>query len=62
LRGLGGLTCASPEGGARLTIAKADNGYLDLLIAFCPVRRLEEAHLTVELQGMELVNEKISCS
>jgi tetratricopeptide (TPR) repeat protein len=62
LRGLGGLTCASPEGGARLAIAKADNGYLDLLIAFCPVRRLEEAHLTVELQGMELVNENISCS
>jgi len=62
LRGLGGLTCASPEGGARLAIAKADDGYLNLLIAFCPVRRLEEARLTVQLQGMELVDENISCS
>ena len=62
LRGLGGLSCASPEGGARLAIAKADDGYLDLLIAFCPVRRLDEARLVVELRGEELIKEKISCS
>jgi tetratricopeptide (TPR) repeat protein len=62
LRGLGGLTCASPEGGARLAIANAEDGNLDLSIAFCPARRLEDARLTVELQGRELVEEKISCS
>ena len=62
LRGLGGLTCASTEGGARLAIAKADDGNLELMIAFCPVRRLEEVRLKVELQGKKLVDEKISCS
>jgi len=62
LRGLGGLTCASPEAGARLALAPGVGDRIDLLVAVCPVRRLEHARLTIGLPERVLVDEEISCS
>jgi tetratricopeptide (TPR) repeat protein len=62
LRGLGGLTCASRDAGARLALAPGTADHLDLLIAVCPVRRLEHARLTIDLPERVLVDKEISCS
>jgi tetratricopeptide (TPR) repeat protein len=62
LRGLGGLTCASPEAGARLAVTQGDGDRLDLLAAVCPTRPLEEARLTLAVSDRSLLDEVIACS
>jgi tetratricopeptide (TPR) repeat protein len=62
LRGLGGLSCASTEAGARLALAPGTGDRLDLLVAVCPVRRLEHARLTIGIPDRVLLDEEISCS
>ena len=62
LRGLGGLSYATPEAGARLTVAQGDNNRMELLVGLCPVRPMQNLHLTVGLPGQTLVDEKISCA
>ncbi len=62
LRGLGGLSCATPEAGARLAVAQGDDDRMQLLVGLCPVRPMQDLHLTVGLPGQSLIDEKISCA
>ncbi|MFA9406996.1 MAG: DUF5107 domain-containing protein, partial [Anaerolineales bacterium] len=63
LRGLGGLTCASADVGARLHISpgKKDD-QIQLGIAICPATRLEDAQVELAIPGKQLIRESISCS
>jgi len=62
LRGLGGLSCATSEAGARLAVTPSGDDRLDLLVGLCPVRLMQDLHLTVGLPGKTLIDERISCA
>ena len=62
LRGLGGLTCASAEAGARLSLTLGTGDRLALSVAVCPVRSLEQARLTIAVSDQILLDEEIACS
>jgi tetratricopeptide (TPR) repeat protein len=55
---MGGLTCASAEAGARLQLKPGEqDGEVDLLLAVCPVRALENATVEVSVPGKTFVSE-----
>jgi tetratricopeptide (TPR) repeat protein len=62
LRGLGGLSCATSEAGARLVVTPGGDDRMDLLVGLCPVRPMQDLHLTVGLPGKTLIDERISCA
>ena len=62
LRGLGGLSCATSEAGARLVVTPGNDDRMDLLVGLCPVRPMQDLHLAVGLPGKVLIDEKISCA
>ncbi|MCJ7512858.1 MAG: DUF5107 domain-containing protein [Anaerolineales bacterium] len=62
LRGLGGLTCASPEAGARLAVTPGADDRMDLVVGLCPARPMQDLRLTVGLPGQVLVDEKVTCA
>jgi len=59
LRGLGGLTCASAEVGARLNLARGDGeGQVNLTIGICPVCPLGEITVKLLVSGKILLERK----
>ncbi|HVO69486.1 MAG TPA: DUF5107 domain-containing protein [Aggregatilineaceae bacterium] len=63
LRRLGGLTCASHELGARMHLRPGTHkGDVDLAVAICPVRRLEQARVTLSIPGQILLEETFAAS
>jgi Flp pilus assembly protein TadD len=59
LRGLGGLTCASAEAGARLHLSPSTEGAgkLELQVAVCPAHPLGEGRVEVTASGKTLLSE-----
>jgi tetratricopeptide (TPR) repeat protein len=62
LRGLGGLSCATAEAGARLAVTRDADDHMDLLVGLCPVRPMQDLHLAVRLPGKTLIDESLSCA
>ena len=63
LRGMGGLTCASAEAGARLHLAFAkETGSLEMTIAVCPARYMPGARVEVSIPGKTLLVETADLS
>jgi len=61
LRGLGGLTCASAEAGAKLKLAPSeDAGMINLTLGVCPARDLENALIQLSTPDKTLHSEKAS--
>ena len=56
LRGIGGLTCASAEAGARIHLVPRKRGALEMTVAICPVRALQGAKVEVSTQGKVLLS------
>ncbi len=56
LRGLGGLTCASAEAGARINLVPGKKGSLEMTGAVCPARALSGAKVEVSAQGNVLLS------
>ncbi len=63
LRGLGGLTCASHELGARIHLAPGkQKGNVDLTVGICPVRPLKQARVRLSIPGDILLEEEAATS
>jgi tetratricopeptide (TPR) repeat protein len=63
LRGLGGLTCASDELGARIRLAPGKRqGDVDLTVGICPVRPLKKAKVKLSIPGDILHEEEVEAS
>jgi tetratricopeptide (TPR) repeat protein len=61
LRGLGGLSCASAEVGARVALAPADReGWVNLTVGVCPVRPLERARVVLSLGGRAVLDQTMA--
>ncbi len=61
LRGMGGLTCASAEAGARLQLSPGKKaGALEMSVAICPARLLPDARVEVSADGKVLLSKKAS--
>jgi tetratricopeptide (TPR) repeat protein len=63
LRGLGGLTCASADMGARLGLAPgSDEEHVNLTVGICPVYPLDEATVRLSIPDKGLLQETVSIS
>jgi tetratricopeptide (TPR) repeat protein len=66
LRGLGGLTCASDQLGARIHLAPGrqtgQSGSIDLTVGICPVRPLRQARVRLSVPGDTLLEETVAAS
>lgn len=63
LRGMGGLSCASAEVGARVALAPGDQGgRLHLTVGLCPVRPLEQARVVLSVAGEAVLDQEVSLS
>ncbi len=63
LRGLGGLTCASDELGARIRLAPGKRQEdVDLIVAICPVRPLKHANVRLSIPGTMLLEQEATAS
>ena len=58
LRGMGGLTCASAEAGARLHLKPSHkDDQVEMTIAVCPARALDHARVEVSASGKTLIED-----
>jgi tetratricopeptide (TPR) repeat protein len=55
LRGMGGLTCASADAGARIHLAAVDNARLEMRVVVCPARSMPGAKVEVSAAGKVLL-------
>ncbi len=63
LRGLGGLTCASAQIGAKLLLSQGnDEMYAELTLGLCPVYPFENARIELSIPGKVLLEEIESIS
>ncbi|MFV1858232.1 MAG: DUF5107 domain-containing protein [Anaerolineales bacterium] len=63
LREIGGLTCASAELGARITVSPADGEeQVDVTVGICPAYALPEALVELSTPDQVLIKEKMSSS
>ena len=62
LRGLGGLSFATSEAGARLAVLPGDGEQMDLFVGLCPVCPMHDLQTTVRLPSQTLIDERISCA
>lgn len=63
LRGIGELTCASPETGARISLARGTRaGEMQLGVGICPVRSLDGITVRLSVPGKTLLEEKVDVS
>ncbi len=63
LRGLGGLTCASAEMGARVKLSKADqHGMINLSLGVCPVRLHDKVTVKLSIDGRARLEKEIAVS
>ena len=63
LRGLGGLTCASDEAGARLKLTPSENaGMIDFDLGVCPARNLGNALIQLSAPEKTLYSERTNLS
>jgi tetratricopeptide (TPR) repeat protein len=63
LRGIGGLSCASTEVGARINIIpREDSSDVTLNIGICPIRDLGTSRVLLATPDRVLINEKITIS
>ncbi|MFQ5857238.1 MAG: DUF5107 domain-containing protein [Anaerolineae bacterium] len=61
LRGLGGLSCASAEVGARVALASSDRaGWVDLTVGICPARRLDKATVRLSVPERVLLEKEVA--
>jgi tetratricopeptide (TPR) repeat protein len=59
LRHMGGLTCASEDVGAKITLSVGqDEAHVDLNLGICPVYPLEKAGVELSIPGKVLLDEK----
>ncbi|MBC7224592.1 MAG: DUF5107 domain-containing protein, partial [Anaerolineae bacterium] len=63
LRGMGGLSCASAEAGARVVLAPGDTeGKVTFTVGVCPVRPLEQARVVLSIAGRAILDQEVSVS
>jgi tetratricopeptide (TPR) repeat protein len=63
LRGLGGLTCASAEVGARLQlIPEEDERLMSIKLGICPIRTVQGAAIRLDIPGKTLLEKRVDIS
>ena len=62
LRGMGGLTCASAEAGARIHLSPGKKGTLEMSVAVCPARVLPGATVTISAADKVLFSSQADIS
>lgn len=63
LRGMGGLSCASAEVGARVGLAQGDReGWVTFTVGVCPVRPVEKARVVLSVAGRAVLDREVTLS